>query len=190
MNSKGGDVFIRPHGEASHGVIFLDDVPVSKAMTIAKKYSACVVCTSPGNTQIWLATDQKLDKQERKAVQQFFRGIGYTDPGSISGDHLGRICGVQSQKRDCWVNLLQTSLIKKYSPEVLATISCPEGQACALNNGASRSEVDFGWVLGLIRTGKSPIEVTQKLCDHARNRKKRNPQQYAERTVAKALLVK
>ena len=127
MNSKGGDVYVRPHGEISHGVIFLDDLPVDKAIQVSKKYASCIVCTSENNTQVWLATDRKLSKAERKFVQSWMRSVGYTDPGSISGDHLGRLCGVRSQKRNCWVNLIETTFGQRYSPSIESPLSSPLG---------------------------------------------------------------
>ncbi|MFT4668436.1 MAG: hypothetical protein ACI9XB_005422 [Gammaproteobacteria bacterium] len=190
MNSQGSDIYIRPHGESENGVLFLDDVSIKKALTISKKYSSCVVCTSKGNTQIWLAIDKKLNKRDRKIAQLYLKDLNFTDPGSISGDHLGRIPGVRSQKRLCWVNILTTSYGAKYSPPISNVISCPKEQACASFNkstGQSQSELDFGWTLGKLRAGYSVFQTTQWLCENSIKRNKRNPQLYAVRTVRKAL---
>ena len=151
MNSIGSDIFIRPHGEDSQSVMFLDDLPVNKAYKVANKYSACVVRTSPNYTQVWLATDRKLSKAERKSAQTHLKGLDYSDPGSTSGDHLGRICGVRSQKRGCWVNLLHASSGTKYSPPKEPLISPPLGEARAsrgfTDGNPSQCERDFGWIL-------------------------------------------
>lgn len=192
MNSKGGDLFLRPHGEVAHSVLFLDDLPVDKAMRVADKYSACVICTSENNTQVWLATDRKLCKDQRKEAQSFLRDVGYTDPGSISGDHLGRFCGVKSQKRNCWVNLLTASHCGRYSPILPPNFSCPVGQACVSSSqavGPSQSEQDFGWVIGMLKSGVSAREATERLEAKALHRNKRNPTDYAKRTIMKALQV-
>ena len=42
INAKGGDVFIRPHGDAKQSLLFLDDLPVKKAMALSEKYASCV----------------------------------------------------------------------------------------------------------------------------------------------------
>jgi hypothetical protein len=192
MNLNGSDVFLRPHGEDKHGVIFLDDVPVKNALMVASKYSACVVCTSKDNTQIWMATDRKLSKNQRRAAQAHIRDLGYTDPGSISGDHLGRICGVMSQKRDVWVNLIATSFSGKYSAVTNSPVVAAEDQIRTSLNKAqhsSQSERDFGWVLGLLRSGISQEEVVRRLVACATQRNKSSPEQYAQRTVSRAAQV-
>ena len=198
MNSKGGDVYIRPHGEQPQGVVFLDDLSVDKAIQISKKYASCVVCTSENNTQVWLATDRKLSKNERKSVQTWMREVGYTDPGSVSGDHLGRLCGVRSQKRNCWVNLVTTTFGKRYSPDIGSSLSSPLGEACVSpspspkasfsgvavsEKSTSDSEREFGWAMGALKHGVPMINVINHLTDRAKIRGKRRPEDYAKRTV-------
>ena len=203
INAKGGDIYIRPHGEASHALIFLDDLSIEKALQISRKYASCVVCTSKDNTQVWLATDEKLSKIERKNTQSWMKGIGYTDPGSTSGDHLGRLCGVRSQKRDCWVNLLVTTSGTKYTPPLIGDqppISPPlRGEACASESLAaeastakstknqkpqSQSERDFVWAMGAMRRGMLFSDVMDHLVASAKRRGKRNADLYAQRTVS------
>ena len=196
MNSKGGDVYIRPHGEAEHGVVFLDDLSIDKALQVSEKYSACVVCTSENNTQVWLATDRKLSKEERKTVQSWMRSKGYTDPGSVSGDHLGRLCGVRSQKHGCWVNLLATTYKDRYSPMIRAPLSSPKGEACVsstLFRGSgipekrdSPSEREFGWTMGALKHGVSLNNVINHLTTLAKSRGKRQSELYAKRTAIAA----
>jgi len=196
MNSKGGDIYIRPHGESKHGVIFLDDLSLDKAIQVSKKYAACVVCTSKKNTQVWLATEKELSKVERKAAQSWMRSVGYTDPGSVSGDHLGRLCGVRSQKRDCWVNLTTTTYGKRYAPKLESPFPSPLGKARAshssseetrgLSQPPSPSENEFGWVMGALKHGVPIINVINQLTDRAKRRGKRLPDHYAKRTVMHA----
>ena len=195
-NSKGGDIYIRPHGESKHGVIFLDDLSLDKAIQVSKKYATCVVCTSENNTQVWLATEKELSKLERKAVQSWMRSVGYTDPGSVSGDHLGRLCGVRSQKRNCWVNLTTTTYGQRYAPDVMSPLSSPLGEACASHSSGvgtrvqgqppSPSENEFGWVMGALRHGVPIMKIINQLTDRAKRRGKRLPDHYAERTVMHA----
>jgi len=201
MNSKGSDVYIRPHGELPQGVVFLDDLPIAKAIQVSKKYAACVVCTSENNTQVWLATDRKLSKVERKTVQSWMRSVGYTDPGSVSGDHLGRLCGVRSQKRNCWVNLVTTTYGQRYSPNIANPLSSPWGEACvshsrsqlpapvASDKPSSDSEREFGWAMGALKHGVPLTQVINQLATQAKQRGKRQPEDYAKRTAMGAYRV-
>ena len=202
MNNKGGDIYIRPHGDIPQGIVFLDDLPIDKAIQVSKKYASCVVCTSENNTQVWLATDRKLSKDERKSVQSWMRSVGYTDPGSVSGDHLGRLCGVRSQKRNCWVNLLTTTFGQRYSPNIEQPLSSPLGEACVSPSpsprfsGATRSERstsdserEFGWAMAALKHGVPMIDVINQLSVRARERGKRRPDDYAKRTVMGAYRV-
>jgi hypothetical protein len=202
MNAEGSDAYFRPYGEDEQPVIFLDDLPIDKAMRVSRKYASCVVCTSENNTQVWLAIDRSLSKSQRKGVQAHLKTFGYTDPGSVSGDHLGRLCGLKSQKRDCWVNLLATTLGNKYSPpsDLLTQtpqstpLSTPLGGRCVssyANNSTpqSQSELDFGWAVGLLKSGSSLESVIEKLCRNAANRGKKCPEHYAQRTAHNAMKV-
>jgi len=199
MNSRGGDVYIRPHGESEHGVVFLDDLPFDKALQVSEKYACCVVSTSENNTQVWLATDRKLSKGERKRVQSWMTSVGYTDPGSVSGDHLGRLCGLRSQKRNCWVNLVVTTFGERYSPKIEPHLSSPLGEACVSpsplqsikmpQNSQSPSEREFGWAVGALKHGVSFNNVINRLSAVAKERGKRQPDDYAKRTAMGAYRV-
>jgi hypothetical protein len=215
-NAKGSDIYFRPYRDGKHAVIFLDDVPCDKALNVAKKYTACVVETSCNNTQIWLAIDKPLDKNDRKLAQRFLKNKGYTDSGSISGDHLGRLCGVKSQKHASWVNLIKTSIVKPYFPvfendeshlfpptENIISVYNTEkmnkqkiedkiGGQCALKiipagNDTSASGKEYGWVLGMLRNGIDHVRIKEKLLHVATKRKKGNADKYVEYTLQKAI---
>lgn len=193
-NAKGSDVFFRAHKDACHRVIFLDDIPIHMAHAICKKYGSCVIETHPGNTQIWMKVDKKLSTDQRKQAQVQIKDLGLTDPGSISGDHLGRLCGFQSQKRKCWVNLVGTSQRPPWSPNLKTAPSLPpSGVFCASRNPSashldtSDSGREWGWVMGMLRAGLRPDSVTEKLIAAAQKRGKPNAVKYANHTVQKAL---
>jgi len=214
-NARGSDIYFRPYRNDKHAVIFLDDVPCDKALKVAKKYTACVVETSCNNTQVWLAIDKPLDKNDRKLAQRFLRDKGYTDSGSISGDHLGRLCGVKSQKHVSWVNLVKTSIVKPYSPIIennetdifpptesitsvynavkmnKQKIENKIGGLCALKvlsfrNDTSASGKEFGWILGMLRAGIDNATVKEKLLHTSVVRNKLNADKYVEYTLKKA----
>lgn len=191
-NFYGADIFFRPHRSSINPVIFLDDVSKDNALKIARKYSSCVVETSHNNTQVWLATNASLDREARKSAQSYIRDVGYTDPGSISGDHLGRLCGVLSQKHKCWVNLLATTTNGLYTPIFPKLLSRPLGGSCVIPKGsrgsdASPSGKEFSWVLRMLRSGINHTLVTSRLLYVAISRSKRSPDSYSKRTVKKAM---
>jgi len=138
-NSNGADIYFRPYKDGVHPVIFLDDIPINNALKIAKKYTACIIETSLNNTQVWLSTNNPLDKSSRKAAQILLKDKGYSDPGSISGDHLGRLCGVKSHKHGSWVNLIQTSTVKPYLPDLKKSQSYISPPTYVANNHIKRS---------------------------------------------------
>ncbi len=193
-NANGSDVFFRLHKGGCHNVIFLDDIPTNRAGAVMRKYGGCAIETHPGNTQVWLKVDRKLAAPQRKQAQIIIRDLGFTDPGSVSGDHLGRICGFMSQKRKCQVNLADTSDMKPWSPNMRASPSLPPGVSCAskkdcLNQfrDTSDSGREWGWVMGMLRTGMSPGIVTERLIRAAKKRRKNNAVRYAQYTVQKAV---
>jgi hypothetical protein len=193
-NANGSDIFFRPHRGGRHNVIFLDDIPTNRARAVLRKYGGCVIETHPGNTQIWLKVDRKLTAPERKRAQIILRDLGFTDPGSVSGDHLGRICGFVSQKRKCWVNLVGTSDMKPWSPDMRISSCLPAGRACASKKECSNSFRDtsasgreWGWVMGMLRSGMNPGIVLERLAGAAQKRGKNNAVRYARHTVQKAV---
>lgn len=194
-NANRSDIYFRPHKDGVHKVIFLDDVPTAKAKTVLNKYGSCVTETHPGNTQIWLKTNESLDRDQRKQAQIILKDLGYSDPGSVAGSHLGRLCGVISQKHKCWVNLVGTSDNKPWSPnlETIQNLS-PSRVFCASNKKSGRICVDtsdsgreWGWVLGMLRNGMDKSQVTEKLIEAAMARNKRNAVKYAHYTIRKAV---
>jgi len=193
MNAKGADIYLRPHGRAPQPVIFLDDLELEKALRVSRKYRSCVIETSPNNTQVWVATARLLTPSERKQAQIHLRDLGYTDPGSVSGDHLGRLCGMKSQKRACWVNLVCGTEGACYLPRLREPPpSIPQGGPCASKSKTvsldlSTSAREFGWVLGRLRIGMPKEIVLSDLARQAEERGKRSPENYATRTIENAI---
>lgn len=192
-NATGADIYIRPHGRVPQPVIFLDDIEIGTARRVSQKYSSCVIETSPGNTQVWVATAASLTPAERKRAQSHLCGLGYTDPGSISGDHLGRLCGMRSQKRGCWVNYVCGTKGLRYRPSLKdAPTSIPQGGPCASKSKTvsldlSTSAREFGWVLGRLRIGMPKEVVLRDLARQAEDRGMRAYEGYAARTIENAI---
>jgi hypothetical protein len=189
-NYKGSDIFIRPHRYDKQPIIFLDDLTLKKAMIVSRKYRSLLIETSPNNTQVWVSLERRLSEGERKVLQEHISTLGFTDKGSISGEHLGRLCGFKSQKRNYWVKHFSESNSKRYDPPDLRVSPFPQGGACAnirQEGQSSLSEKDFSWVLSETRKGIRPDDLIQSLATSAEARGKPAPMKYAVRTVRRAI---
>jgi hypothetical protein len=188
-NYHGSDVFVRPHRHEKQPVIFLDDLSIGKAMRVSRKYRSMIVQTSHDNTQVWVSLSKKLSESERKYVQLYLSSLGFSDRGSISGEHLGRLCGLKSQKRGCWVTLITESSSKRYCPSIEGVSPFPQGGACAKTRpiNSSMSEKDFSWALSKLRKGGTTQQIINSLEASAKARGKPAPMKYATRTVRRAM---
>lgn len=216
-NLRGGDVYIRPARWMPDGtegrwpILFLDDLSAAAADDIAHKYLAAVVETSPGLHHVWIAVSRALAERERKALQQRLAAEHGGDPGSVSGEHFGRMPGFKNNKRGgVFVN---TRTISAGRPYPVGDLSLPpdaqasrEGGARAshephslyssLGGWSSESEREFGYVIGRLRwlSQRDPSQLdeeaarlTTELITRAAARGKRDPAAYAQRTVRAAL---
>ena len=188
-NYKGCDIFIRPHRHDKQPIIFLDDLSLEKAIRVSKKYRSLIIETSQDNTQVWISLEKSLCESDRKLLQQHISTVGFTDQGSISGEHFGRLCGFKSQKRNYWVRHIKASSSKRYRPPTLRASPFPQGGACAKirPEGSSLSEKDFSWVLSETRKGVPSDKLISSLARSAEARGKPAPMKYAVRTVRRAL---
>ncbi|MBF0201902.1 MAG: hypothetical protein HQK66_11440, partial [Desulfamplus sp.] len=186
----GSDIYFRPHRNNEHSALFLDDLSMAKARKVAAKYACAVVSTSYNNTQLWLGTAQPLSKEERKNAQKYLSDLGYSDPRSVSGDHLGRLPGFFSQKRHVWVNAVLFSSAQYYQPQKTAAVPHMAMRArrrASWKGNPSQSEREFGWVMEMLRNGRSLDFITNHLTRTAEQRGKRNPEYYANLTIRNAL---
>ncbi len=199
---------------AAWPMVFLDDVTPARAAKIAGEFSAAVIETSPGLCHVWLPVSRPLDEAERKALQQRLIGVHSADKGSSSGEHLGRLAGFKNNKRGGnYVKITTTSSGRLYPAGDLVPLppaaGADDGGACAsqpaagsidmyesLGGWSSESERDFGYVIGRLRwlSENNPSQVNEEaarlekeLTEKAGARGKRNPKDYAKRTVKEAL---
>ena len=64
-NADGSNVYVRPHRHSDVPVVFLDDVTVSAAMTLAQMHPALVLETSANRCHVWIVVDRLLRESER-----------------------------------------------------------------------------------------------------------------------------
>jgi hypothetical protein len=179
----------------------LDDVSVDLATRIARKYDALIVGTSPaGGCHVWLWCSRLLDEQARRQAQRWLAPLVEADPGSTSGEHLGRLAGFRNWKRDgSWVNVLEASHRgRTWAPRSVDRHQHrPSGHRSSVpsDHKPSRSEPcdtsesgrEWGWVCGLIEAGGDAHQIYERLVDRARPRRGKDAERYARRTVKRAV---
>jgi hypothetical protein len=204
QNVQQAEVYIRPARGYDWPLVFLDDVARPLAGRVAQKYEAMVVETSPaGGCHIWLACDRRLGEEARGEAQRWLARCVGADPGSVSGEHLGRLAGLKNWKRGgTWVNVLDASrhgrrwdptaaLPLSRSEKMRSPTSRPDAQRPAGRRlgepDTSPSGREWGWVCTLLEDGIDPDVVYARLVKRARSRRGRDADRYARRTVQRAL---
>lgn len=191
-NVRGWDVYIRPARGHSWAMVFLDDVRPELALDLSGTYSALIVQTSSaGGCHVWLHCSRPLDEAERKLAQRFLAGRVAADPGSTSGEHLGRLAGFKNWKRaGCWVNVLAASDGQPWEPGAEgATVSPPARFQSRSRSGPDHSESarEWGWVCGRLEAGCDAETVYSELVQRARPRRGHDAERYARHTITRAL---
>jgi len=198
-NVQQADIYVRPARGSPWPMVFLDDVAVSMAQRVAKHYATLVVHTSTqGGCHLWLRLTRALDEQQRRHVQRWLIPRLGADPGSVSGEHLGRLAGMKNWKRDgVWVNVLQRpsphARVWNPTPALQSTTDdkrpiiapCATPRSCSADRSESARE--WGWVCGALEAGLSPGMIYQRLLDHASPRRGPDAERYARYTIARAL---
>lgn len=193
-NVRGADVYIRPAREEAWPLVLLDDVDINRARRIAAKYAALVVRTSaPGGCHIWLRCRRPLDEQARLQAQSWLIPRVGADPGSVSGEHFGRLAGCKNWKRGgTWINVIEASGGLAWDPtpvigartERSAVVPPSSAPDTACDTSASGRE--WGWVCGQLSSGQDPLDVYVRLLDQAQSRRGADAHRYALRTVQQA----
>ncbi len=200
-NVRQADVFIRPARGHSWPLLFLDDVDMIMAQRIAGKYAAMIVHTSPnGGCHIWLRLTQSLNESQRAQAQRWLIQRINADPGSASGEHLGRLAGTRNWKRQgVWVNFITPSQLSSIpwnpspalqpDPSPIHTLSSPSSSFRSFSSGIDRSESarEWGWVCGSLKAGIHPDAIYRQLVERATPRRGRDASRYARYTLKRAI---
>ena len=201
QNVRQAEIYIRPARHHRWPLVLLDDVPVARALAVARKYDCLIVETSPaGGCHVWLTCTCSLDEKERYLAQRWLAGRIGSDLGSISGEHLGRLAGFKNWKRGGpWVNVLDaTCQGSSWSPCALQTSSNPRFNPAAPppdqttarrscpGRDNSESGVEWGWVCGMLEAGLDPRVVASKLASRSATRRGKDVDRYVRVTVARA----
>jgi hypothetical protein len=198
-NVKQADIYVRPARGYPWPMLFLDDVAVPMARRIARKYATLAVHTSTlGGCHLWLPLTCALDEQQRGHVQRWLIPRIGADPGSVSGEHLGRLAGMKNWKRGGqWVNILHrpSSRASAWDPapalqsasHVKRLVIAPCAPPRPPGVDRSESAREWGWVCGALEAGLSPTAVYQRLLNQASPRRGPDAERYARYTVARAI---
>lgn len=197
-NAQQADVYARPARGSSWSVVFLDDLARADALNFTARHPGLCVHTSPeGGCQLWLRCEQPLDEEGRYRLQKQLAGFHGADPGSVSGEHLGRLAGYRNWKRQGpWVNVLAAT--SGGSPLPVLPIPELSGLAPAPRRSRSRTQPfagpdtsdsgrEWGWVMGALEAGLEPEAIYHRLLAQARARRGADSERYARRTIQRAL---
>lgn len=198
-NVKQADIYVRPARGYPWPMVFLDDVAVHMARRIARKYATLAVHTSThGGCHLWLRLTCALDEQQRCHVQRWLIPRIGADPGSVSGEHLGRLAGMKNWKRGGqWVNILHwpnahasawdPTPALRFASQAKRPVIAPSAPPRSSRVDRSESAREWGWVCGALEAGLSPTAVYQGLLNHASPRRGPDAERYARYTVARAI---
>jgi len=192
-NARQADIYIRPARGYDWPMVFLDDVPVDSALRVTHRYNAMVVQTSSvGGCHIWLLCDRALAEPVRKQAQRWLSDKLGADPGSVSGEHLGRLAGFRNWKRaGCWVNVLAAP--SPWDPSTALSQTEPTSHPTRLAihgpvpRDTSPSGREWGWACGMLEAGYDSETVYLQLLEQARDRRGSDAERYARRTIENAL---
>jgi len=198
-NVQQADIYVRPARGSPWPMVFLDDVAVTMAQRVAKHYATLLVHTSTqGGCHLWLRLTRALDEQQRRHVQRWLIPRLGADPGSVSGEHLGRLAGMKNWKRGGqWVNILHrpnahssawdpTPALQS-APHVQRSVIAPCAPPHPSGVDRSESAREWGWVCGALEAGLAPVVVYQRLLEHASARRGPDAERYARHTIARAI---
>lgn len=195
-NVRQAEVYVRPARGYAWPLVFMDDIATPLAGRVAGKYDAMVVETSPaGGCHIWLSCDRPLGEDARREAQRWLaRRLG-ADPGSVSGEHLGRLAGFKNWKRGgVWVNVLDASCRgRSWDPTTAAALSIcrtkkhSPASARAEQPDTTPSGREWGWICGLLEAGCPADVAYARLLEAARTRRGHDADRYARRTLQRAL---
>lgn len=193
-NARRAGVYIRPARGHSWPLVFLDDLAPATALAIARKYDALVVLTSPqGGCHVWLRCTTALDEHQRRVAQRWLARRVDADPASTSGEHLGRLAGFKNLKRSgAWVNVLDTThRSRPWTPQLDCNYAShcrlPQRPISSSGTDTSASGREWGWICGLLESGRDPDDVYLSLVEQARSRRGSDAERYARRTLDRAV---
>lgn len=186
--------------------LMLDDLTLEQCHRVAENRTSMIIQTSAGRHHLWLATSRAITSDERKHCQKVLvQKFGFGDAGSTDGEHLGRLAGFKSIKRNCWVNYISSKITGNSAKvDVLLAIeiegdqpSRPMGfcassqpqaskQGVSLESGYDNSRAEFGWACGWLKKNLDAEEGIKRLTERAADRHKPNPARYARMTFEKA----
>ncbi|MBE3099026.1 MAG: hypothetical protein IMZ44_18080 [Planctomycetes bacterium] len=195
-NAQHADIYIRPARGHAWPLVFVDDVGVECAQALAREVDALLVATSPaGGCHVWLRCDRVLAEHDRMRAQRRWIVTLGADPGSVSGEHLGRLAGFKNWKRGgCWVNVLAAA--RGGRPwAVVDDLTTPPRPPTSPTRPRGRdglrdttpSGQDWAWVCTRLEHGHAPDTIYTRLVDRARPRRGPDAERYARRTLDHAL---
>jgi len=185
---KQTDILIRPHRDGIWPMLFVDDVSIMNTKRFCSQYSCLVVNTSKeGGCQMWIPSKTPLMPSDRLKKQRVLVKLLNADPGSVSGEHYGRLSGFTNHKRGRqWCNLFAIKDGDLWSLEDRLPPTHKKLTKVILSSDCSESANEYGYACHSLRYGLSEDDIINNIVQRALNRGKRHANSYAIRTVEKA----
>ena len=151
------------------------------------------------HTQLMLGWWRQAGVERADLAQRWLIARIDADPGSVSGEHLGRLAGFKNWKRGgTWVNAIAaTDHGRCWLPapalrqnEEDSRVRRPMRRnrpAPSTYSDQSESGREWGWVCGRLEAGCHPSTVYKELVERAAARRGRDTRRYAARTINRAL---
>jgi len=198
-NARHADIFVRPARGGSAAFAFLDDLPLPVALRLIATTAGCAIFTSPaGGCQAWLILTTPIDESRRTALQRTLARHHGADPGSISGDHYGRLPGLRNWKRGgCLVTPRAVNLDAPpldpdrwsdpaaHAPDSSDAAPHPR-HATAHRPRIDHSAHEWGWVCGALEHGVPEDRIRHLLLLRAIPRRGHDAERYVDHTLRRA----
>lgn len=193
-NQRRSDIYLRPARQQPWPHCFLDDLTVPKARSLIARARGLIVATSPrGGCHLHLILPQPITEIQRSHLQRALAARHGADPAATAGCQFQRLPGMRNWKRGgCWVNVLAHShanvppLITPWpltsTTPVAKIYQHPHRPGC----DTSPSGHDWAIVCRRLERGDPPASILIDLTHTATERRGRDAQRYAQRTLTQA----
>lgn len=204
-NARHHDIYVRPARHHRWPHLFLDDLPIATARTLAQRYRSVIVHTSPrGGCHLHLITNRPVTEIERHRLQQHLAHQHGADLAATAGAQFQRLPGMRNWKRHgTWVNIIAQSPVgapplpvEEHLPqEDRNTVPTRQPRTTVnIGNATNHSRVDhspsgkdWAYVCQRLERRHPPDDIIADLAHRVAHRHESRAQAYAAYTVTKAL---
>lgn len=209
---RGADIYIRPARTQRSPLLFLDDLPLARIITLLAHHPGMAIRTSSaGGCHLWLRLTKGVDIPTRARLQRRYAHRHHADLASTSGDHYGRLAGTKNHKRGgTWITCLAdkrngTAIDPEPERAPLPTrtppthhrmhTAHPGSQTPSTTTSAHQPPIgpdtspsgrEWAWVCAAIENGIPRERIRAALIHSAHHRRGTDTHRYVQTTIQKA----